>query len=114
MRSKLIAVLFLLITFHLHGQENHAQEQDHHHFKNVRIAGFIGHTLIKSEGSDNHIFIPSWGFDLDYWFSNHWGIGLHNDIEIESFIYIRPNGEEIERVNPLVLTLTVYIKYIMG
>jgi len=78
--------------------EHHQSE--HPHF---RAALLIGHTLIKSAGTDSHLFIPSWGLDLEYWMNETWGIGMHNDIEIESFIIKRTNEEEIERVNHLFL-----------
>lgn len=112
MKHYLIIGLLSFSALSLFGQEvketdhyAHQHVHEHNHNKKFRLAGFIGHTLIKSEGIDKHIFIPSWGFDIDYWFTENIGIGLHNDIEIESFIYVRPDGEEIERINPLVLTL---------
>ena len=70
-----------------------------------RAAVVIGHTLIPVEATRDHIFIPSWGLDAEYWHSSRWGVGLHADIEIESFIILAAGGEEVERVNPVVLTL---------
>lgn len=69
------------------------------------LAAIIGHTYIKSEGTDKHLFIPSWGLDIDYWFGHRWGVGLHNDVEIENFVVVRNDIEEIERINPVVFTL---------
>ena len=87
-------------------QHDHSTKSIHSHSNShYRVAVLIGHTLIKAEGTDQHIFIPSWGLDLEYWINHKWGIGLHNDIEIESFVVINQDNEEIERVNPLVLTL---------
>lgn len=80
----------------------------------IRIAALIGHTLIRSEGANSHLFIPSWGLDIEYWFNHSWGIGLHNDIEIESFIIRDSEQEEIERVNPLVLTLDALYHFSNG
>jgi hypothetical protein len=77
-------------------------ELDWPHF---RAAIVLGHTLIPVEQTQDHIFIPSWGLDIEYWNSPHWGLGLHADIEIESFIILAEDGEEIERINPVVLTL---------
>ena len=71
----------------------------------MRIAGVIGHTYINSDGMDGDLYIPSWGLDVDYWFNHKWGIGLHNDVEIENFVVVRNDTEIIERVNPLVFTL---------
>lgn len=110
MKSQIMIALLLGIALNLAGQVDakrhlHEHSHEHQHDKKFRVAGFIAHTLIKSEGSNSHLFIPSWGFDLDYWLTDKWGIGLHNDLEIETFIIVKPSGEEIERVNPLVLTL---------
>jgi hypothetical protein len=95
-----------LFLFSLQASAQHHQaahhEEDHRGF---RVAALIGHTLIPTESADAQVFIPSWGLDVEYWFSSRWGLGLHNDIEIESFIILGPEGEEIERVNPLVMTL---------
>jgi hypothetical protein len=71
----------------------------------IKVAVVIGHTYIQSEGMNNHLYIPSWGLDIDYWFNHKWGIGLHNDIEVENFVVVKSDTEEIERINPLVFTL---------
>ncbi|MCB0628583.1 MAG: hypothetical protein R2824_25715 [Saprospiraceae bacterium] len=77
-----------------------------------RVAGLIGHTLIPTKHAGENLFIPSWGLDLEYWIHPNWGIGLHNDIEIETFVILYNYGEERnpERVAPLVLTLDALIK----
>jgi hypothetical protein len=86
-----------------------AQPQDKDHEKGsddrgFRLVGIIGHTLVNNEELDN-VFVPSWGLDIEYWFNNTWGIGLHNDVEIETFVVKNSENNEIERVNPLVLTI---------
>lgn len=80
--------------------------EDHHKFPHFRIAGLIGHTFIPTtpNGHDRTI-IPSWGFDIEYWFNHKWAIGLHNDMEIQSFVIERGQDEFLEREYPLVLTL---------
>ncbi len=71
-----------------------------------RIAGLIGHTFIPTTpNGHNRTIIPSWGFDIEYWFSHKWAIGLHNDMEIQSFVIERGQDEFLEREYPLVLTL---------
>lgn len=85
-----------------------AQEHDdkkHTSVKGIRIAAVIGHTFINSGGMDGNIYVPSWGLDIDYWFNHKWGIGLHNDVEIENFVVVTNDTEEIERVNPIVFTI---------
>jgi hypothetical protein len=46
--------------------------------------------------------VPSWGFDYNYWITEHWAIGLHTDIMIEDFS-VKDKGEDdkvIERTKP--------------
>lgn len=85
-----------------------------HEFKSFRVAVIIGHTLIPAGHTTKNLFIPSWGLDLEYWWSPAWGIGLHNDLELESFLIERPNMEVLERVYPLVMTLDLLYKPIGG
>jgi hypothetical protein len=84
-----------------------AKEHDTKHF---RIAALIGHTFVPAGQSQEHLVIPSWGLDLEYWFNERWGIGLHNDLEIQEFIIEQENDELLERDYPLVLTLDALYK----
>jgi hypothetical protein len=97
-------LLALLVTAPLKAQEHASNLAPEDNGSGIRIAGVIGHTLVNTPGMDN-IFIPSWGLDVEYWFNHSWGIGMHNDVEIETFIVTNANGENVERVNPLVLTV---------
>lgn len=49
--------------------------------------------------------LPSFGLDLEYWFNEKYGIGLHNDLELVTFEI--KDGEEsvITRNYPLLLTI---------
>jgi hypothetical protein len=69
-----------------------------------RVAAIIGHTLIPARHSAERVLIPSWGLDLEYWFHERWGFGLHSDIEIESFLIQRGAEELVERQYPLIIT----------
>ena len=76
-----------------------------------RAALLIGHTLIPDEHAGEHFFIPSWGLDLEYWFQEHWGMGLHSDVELESYVVFHQNGSELmERNLPVVVTLDALFK----
>lgn len=110
----IITLLFAsLITATLKAQEHVFPKTVHDDGRGIRIAGVIGHTLVNTPGMDN-IFIPSWGLDVEYWFNHSWGIGMHNDVEIETFIVRDANGEDIERVNPLVLTVDALYHFNSG
>lgn len=109
-KIKITLVLLVALVFQISAQDHKDLRDKHNDGRGFRIAGIIGHTLINTEGVDN-VFVPSWGLDLEYWFNHKWGLGLHNDIEIETFIIRNFDNEEIERVNPIVLTLDVLYQF---
>lgn len=105
MKNNTIALLLILTTtYQINAQIHQNDKESSNNECGFRIVGIIGHTLVNNEDLDN-VFVPSWGLDIEYWFNNNWGIGLHNDIEIESFVTKNSENDEIERVNPLVLTI---------
>lgn len=79
-------------------------------FPHVRVAGFISHTFIPSVVEGDRFAIPSYGLDLEYWFTDRVGLGLHNDIELESFVVQRGPEEFVERDYPIVSTLDLLLK----
>lgn len=95
---------------HAPAAEMHSQPAHNQAFQHFRVAAIIGHTLIPARHADDNLFIPSWGLDLEYWWNPTWGIGLHNDLELESFIIERPSEEILERNYPLVMTLDLLYK----
>ncbi|WP_370391113.1 hypothetical protein [uncultured Winogradskyella sp.] len=110
---KNITIAFFLIVANiciLQAQEHEHHNEKEHDGRGFRIVGVIGHTLVNNEGLDN-VFVPSWGLDFEYWFNERWGIGLHNDVEIETFVIRNAENDEIERVNPLVLTLDALYQF---
>ena len=77
----------------------------------LRVAVLMGHTFIPMGPSHDRLAVPSWGIDLEYWFNHKWGAGLHNDIEIETFLVEHEGHEEVlTREYPLVLTLDALYK----
>jgi|AntRauTorckE5430_2_1112549.scaffolds.fasta_scaffold12067_3 hypothetical protein len=95
-----------------HSTATHPRDNaDEPHF---RFASFISHTFIPGLSDGARIAIPSYGIDLEYWFNNRWGIGLHNDIELETFIVERENNEFTERRFPIVTTLDLLYHHNSG
>ncbi|MFC4632745.1 hypothetical protein ACFO3O_02440 [Dokdonia ponticola] len=109
-KIKVTFVLIVAIVFQIKAQEHQKHKEMHDDGRGFRIAGIIGHTLINTEGIDN-VFVPSWGLDIEYWWNHKWGLGLHNDIEIETFIIRNSDNEEIERVNPFVITVDALYQF---
>jgi len=104
--------VFLLTSFLAVAQE-HENENEHESFKHFRISPVISHTFIPTttvEG-DETVIVPTIGLDLEYWLNEKWGIGLHNDLELETFEIEKEEGIFIEKEFPLVLTLDALYKY---
>lgn len=109
---RFVLVFLLLVTCQLHtyAQSLSAHRNPTKDQSSLRVAILIGHTFIPVAHTHENILIPSWGLDLEYWFNHTWGLGWHNDLEIESFIIQRPGDESIEREYPLVTTLDLLYK----
>lgn len=113
MNKRILFLLILLanlplVNYAQHGTTYmHIEKTHHDEMPHLRAAVLIGHTLIPAEHAGEHFFIPSWGLDIEYWFSKKWGVGLHSDLELETFVILKERGadEELERISPLVLTL---------
>ncbi len=105
--SLLVLIIICQFTFSQKNNSHPVHDSKEISDSNVRIAAVISHTYLKGAGIDEYLIIPSLGLDIDYWFNHKWGIGLHNDIEIENFIIEDQDSRELERVNPLVLTLDI-------
>lgn len=107
MKPFILLVLFLagiqpLLSQHK-GHETHHSD-DHSHF---RISGSISHTYLPqptAEGKEA-LILPSFGFDIEYWFNKDLGIGLHNDLELLQFEIVESQDITIEREFPVLFTL---------
>ena len=114
--SVLSVALFFIITINLNGQEAEKIEVgDHEGMKGThRISLLIGHSHlshgIMENGKRGWTIIPSWAFDYDYWLSNSWALGLHNDMMIESFEVEDHEKEVIERTRPITSLASVIFK----
>lgn len=106
-KINLLFSLIVLAAVYSWGQDHTAEHRPPGHeetFKNFRVALLIGHTSVPSGNGREHLFIPSWGVDLEYWFNRHWGLGFHNDMELHTFVIEENHEEYLEREYPLVVT----------
>ncbi|MEN8247412.1 MAG: hypothetical protein ABFS32_00640 [Bacteroidota bacterium] len=108
-----MAVLSLSHTPVFSQEDEHHEEHKHH-----RIAGIMSHTYIpkgyNSTENSSFLIVPSWGFNYEYWFNEKWAIGLHNDIEISTYIIETPEGSELERERPFITSLVGIYKPVKG
>lgn len=96
-----LGLLILTLGFSLWGRP----AEPENHLPHWRGVVQIGHTLIDAHHWNSHLMIPSIGFDLEYWPVRQFGVGLHSDMEIQSFVVQSVEGEGIQRVLPLVQTV---------
>ncbi|HET9432966.1 MAG TPA: hypothetical protein VFO37_04375, partial [Chitinophagaceae bacterium] len=80
---------FIFIATSVTSQENTDKEIKEEAVKGThRLSLVLGHSHvsegIQDNGKKGWKVIPSTGFDYDYWISEHWALGLQNDIMIEN------------------------------
>ncbi len=100
----LTLLIFPIFLFAQH-VESSVQHRHDEKASSFLIAILMEHTLVPEKHVNQNFFIPSWGFDIEYWMNKQWGIGLHTDLEIETFVILSDSGgDELERHYPVVLT----------
>jgi hypothetical protein len=110
LKKSILIIAFLLTSIITISQEH---EQNKEHFKHFRISPIISHTYIPmatNEG-DKTVIVPSLGLDLEYWISEKFGFGLHNDLELETFEIEKDEEIFIEKEYPVVLTFDALWKF---
>ncbi len=106
----LILLGFVAAQAQHHGDTGPHSKAGNPFFPHFRAAAFISHTFIPAAAENTRVAIPSYGLDLEYWLNPSWGIGLHNDLELETFIIEQNHRELLEREFPLVSSLDVLIR----
>lgn len=86
-------------------EEKEAEDKLHH-----RVSLIISHAHIPAgnevNGSKRVFIAASLGVNYELWFNQHWAVGLHNDITMQSFNVERKNTDEvIAREFPVLTTL---------
>lgn len=114
----ILTVVISSISLNLHAQHHskiHGAEGEEE-LKHVRVGVVMYHTYIGTETSeDKDMFIvPSLGLDVEYWFNEKWGVGLHNDLELVNFEVEKEESSFIERETPLLFTLDALWKSYKG
>ncbi len=101
-----LAIVFFLILSHNSYAQHHATEEKHDatHFKTSLVLGYTYLPTTTSKGRET-VVLPSIGFDIEYWFSSSFSLGLHNDIELLVFEVENEGSMIVEREFPLLITL---------
>lgn len=87
-----------------------AQESEKKAFK-PKIRGAImmanSHVPTATEGGKTVTVIPTWGFDVDYFFHPRWSVALQGDIKIQSF-EVEDGHTSLTRTNPVALAGVIH------
>ena len=112
--SYVACIILLISSSVVFAQETHDPEKIHQ-FKRFRISLSIGHCYIpraEFTNDEQGIVLPTWGLDLQYWFSEKVGIGLKNDIEnaVYRVRYKSSSSDELLRERPVIISLPIFVK----
>jgi len=74
------------------------------HQPKIRGAIMMANTHIPKgiEGTSTGVTVPTWGFDIDYFFHPRWSVALQGDIKIASF-EVEEENIELKRSYPISL-----------
>jgi hypothetical protein len=102
--------LFILLVITSVAEFAAAQETESKEFK-PKIRGAImmanSHVPQATEGGKKVAIIPTWGFDVDYFFHSRWSIALQADIKLQSF-EIEHDQTELQRTYPFATALVLH------
>jgi len=108
----LFSLTNVMAQSHTNEHEN-SEHSEHSELKKFTMAISIGHTYLKTIEENDHGLnvLPTFGLDIEYWFTKKWAVGFKGDIEIATYIIEHKDNEvEIERERPMILTTPVFYK----
>jgi hypothetical protein len=110
--TKLLILVIALISSPVLGQSHDDAGHEVHEFKRFRVAINLAHAYIPAaeDLGSNYVIIPVYGLDFQFRITQHWALGLKNDIEIAQYVLPETDesGEVQLRENPFILSMPVY------
>lgn len=102
--------LLVLSVFVLLAHPSWAQEElSEAHRPKIRAAILMANTHVPNsfEGERKVILLPTWGFDVDYFFHRKWSVALQGDVKIQSF-EVEHEGISLERSYPVAFATVIH------
>jgi len=86
------------------------EKEDSEHKPKIRGAIMMAnsHSPKAFEGETKVTVIPTWGFDVDYFFHPRWSVALQGDIKLQSFEVEEENNVALERNFPVALATVIH------
>jgi hypothetical protein len=104
-KTSLILSILLIIGSTVFAQE----EASKPHKQKIRAAILMANSHVpNSVNGDKKIFlIPTWGFDVDYFFHPKWSVALQGDVKVQSF-EVEDEGVLLERSFPVTIAGVIH------
>jgi hypothetical protein len=91
--------------------QTHTSEQNHT-FKKNRISVLWGNTIVPAaKTADDEmsvVIFPSWGLNYEYWFNNHFALGIQNEFEMQSYVVEHDSHPSLEREYPIITSIVLF------
>ncbi len=102
--KKVTLLLFCFSSLVLFAQEPETIEQPFRRHHSLSL--LLSHTHTSQgieDGKNKWLVLPSWAFDYNYYLSEKWSLGLHNDMILETFKVKdhKTDQETVERTRPI-------------
>lgn len=104
-----VSIVCFLILLNV-GNTLAQEREESEHKPKIRGAIMMANSHIPKayEGGKKVTIIPTWGFDVDYFFQPRWSVALQADIKIQSFEIDEGNGVELERNHPVAVATVIH------
>lgn len=103
-RVAFIGLLILMSTL-IKAQEIQSEE----HKPKIRGAIMMANSHVPNatKGGKEVAIVPTWGFDVDYFFYRRWSVAIQGDVKLQSF-EVEDGETLLERTNPFALAAVMH------
>lgn len=107
----LVSLTFMFTGNIVNGIAQEVQKHETHEIRHHRFAAGVGHAFVPAHEMKNRLIVPTWGFDYEYWFFENFAIGIHSDMELQSYLVSVNHEEHLERHFPWIVSLVGTYKF---
>ncbi|MFZ2905575.1 MAG: hypothetical protein WAZ98_05180 [Cyclobacteriaceae bacterium] len=106
-----ILVFLLTISTTVYCQEEEGEKRKTHYRMTVMMANAHIPSATEVDGDIPVRIVPTWGLSYDYWLSNKWAIGLHNELFLQQFKIEKSGTDQtVERSYPVSVSVVGIFK----
>lgn len=103
-----------LSIYSQHEEENKEDKPIQHHKLTLGTGYGLVQRVIHEDGKRELGIIPVLGLNYEFWINHKIGLGLHNDLELSSYVVEDEEGEHIDRENAISTSLVFLYEPIEG